>query len=72
MIEDTGEGIDEAELENILKPFTRVNNNALVTKEGTGLGLSIVNSLVALHHGKLIIQSKVHKGTLVSIKLTNE
>lgn len=64
---DTGIGIPESDMDRILDPFNRVENNPLVSHEGTGLGLAIVNSLVQLHGGKLSIISEVNHGTTVNI-----
>lgn len=68
-ISDTGEGIDQANIKNILAPFTRVQNHPHLSGEGTGLGLTIVNSLVNLHGGRLTINSKVGEGTAITIEL---
>ncbi|MCC3861502.1 ATP-binding protein [Pseudemcibacter aquimaris] len=68
-ISDTGEGIEKENIELILQPFTRLNDDPLLSNEGTGLGLSIVNELVKLHNGYLQIDSEPGKGTVVSIKL---
>ncbi len=68
-VSDTGEGIDPIHIKDILDPFTRVENNPLITHEGTGLGLAIVNSLVKLHDGEITIESNRNSGTIVTIKL---
>lgn len=69
-ITDTGEGILEENIEKILDPFTRVENDPhLSQEEGTGLGLSIANSLIKLHDGELSIQSNLGVGTIVTVAL---
>ncbi len=71
-VEDNGEGISEENIERILRPFTRVENNPHLSHEGTGLGLSIVNSLVLLHDGEISIESELERGTKVTITLPRE
>jgi len=60
---DTGDGIAEDILEEVLEPFftTRV--------KGTGLGLAIVKGIIDAHHGDISIHSKVGVGTEVEIIL---
>jgi signal transduction histidine kinase len=64
-IEDTGSGIAEEDLGNVLQKFYKGDQYA----SGSGLGLSISNQIVKLHHGVLRITSEVGKGTIVQIDL---
>jgi len=64
---DTGIGIAEDLLPGIVLPFDRGDQNPHESKEGTGLGLAIVHSLVALHGGKIEIESVVGVGTTVRV-----
>lgn len=66
-ITDTGIGIPEDALPDITLPFDRGRQNPHESKEGSGLGLAIVNSLVAMHDGK--IESVVGAGTRVRVWL---
>jgi two-component system cell cycle sensor histidine kinase PleC len=68
-VTDTGIGIPEDVLPNVVLPFDRGRQNPLESKEGTGLGLAIVNSLVTLHDGRFEIESVVGVGTQVRIWL---
>jgi two-component system sensor histidine kinase PilS (NtrC family) len=57
LISDTGCGIEERNQDRVFEPF-------YTTKEtGTGLGMAIVNRIVESHMGKIIIKSKLGKGT---------
>ena len=65
-IKDQGIGIPENDLQQIFKPFYRSKN---ANREGLGLGLYLVKNIIDKHKGKIEIQSKVSKGTAVSISL---
>ncbi|AJS58685.1 sensor histidine kinase [Paenibacillus sp. IHBB 10380] len=64
-VEDTGSGIAEEDLANVLQKFYKVDQHA----SGSGLGLSISDQIIKLHHGELRLTSKVGKGTTVHIFL---
>ncbi|MBL4602165.1 MAG: CHASE domain-containing protein [Emcibacteraceae bacterium] len=66
---DNGQGIKEKDMEKIIEPFTRVENDPHLSQEGSGLGLAIVNSLIKLHGGKFTIKSVPKKGTTATIHL---
>jgi two-component system OmpR family sensor kinase len=55
MVEDTGSGIPDADLDRIFEPFFRGSPSR---GEGTGLGLSIVRSIVDRCHGSIQLQNK--------------
>jgi signal transduction histidine kinase len=64
-ISDTGCGIPEENLSKIRDPF-------FTTKEvgtGTGLGLSIVDEIIRSHHGELLVESQVGKGSAFTVVL---
>ncbi len=62
-IEDNGDGIKKADIAKVFEPFfTRKSR-------GTGLGLSLCREIVNLHSGSIDIQSKLGKGSVVSICL---
>lgn len=68
-IEDTGVGIDSAEIENIWHRFYKADVSRTGTLFGQfGLGLSIVKQLVQLHHGKIKVTSEKGKGTKFEIR----
>ncbi|WP_052741948.1 sensor histidine kinase [Kiloniella litopenaei] len=49
---DKGPGIPEDEMENVLKPFYRLEKSRNRETGGSGLGLSIVNSVIQAHQGQ--------------------
>ena len=68
-VSDTGVGISADDLKRIGDPFFQAGKTYQRKHEGTGLGLSIVKGLVGLHHGEIIVQSKVGEGTTVTVAL---
>jgi two-component system, cell cycle sensor histidine kinase DivJ len=66
---DAGVGIGAEDIKRLGVPFFQAGNAYQRRHEGTGLGLSIVKGLVALHEGKLIIDSKIGEGTTVTVIL---
>ena len=68
-IKDTGQGIDETELDMIFERFYRTEKARLANHTGTGLGLPIAKSITDAHQGSINIQSKINEGTSVCITL---
>ncbi len=69
VIEDTGVGIGAEDLPHIGQPFFQARSSYDRRHDGTGLGLSIVKGLVALHGGRMEIESRLGEGTRVAIHL---
>jgi signal transduction histidine kinase len=67
IIEDQGIGIPPEEIKYLLEPFYRASN--VGTVKGTGFGMTVIKRFVELHHGRIFIESVLHKGTKVSIVL---
>ncbi|MCW9066035.1 MAG: ATP-binding protein, partial [Ignavibacteriaceae bacterium] len=64
-ISDTGVGIAPENLEKIFDPFFTTKK----VGEGTGLGLSVSYGIIKQHHGQILVESKLGKGSLFTIKL---
>ena len=60
---DEGEGIEPERLESIFDPFQDS------TTGGSGLGMAIVYRIVQDHHGNLLIDSTVSRGTTITVRL---
>ena len=66
-VEDTGIGIPQEHQDKVFERFYRVDKSHSKQSGGTGLGLSIVKHAVQYHHGKIDLESKLNKGTKISI-----
>jgi two-component system, cell cycle sensor histidine kinase PleC len=71
-IQDTGQGMTEAEIETALSPFGQIDSGFNKRNEGTGLGLPIAQALTRLHGGDLKVQSSRGAGTKVSVHIPLE
>jgi signal transduction histidine kinase len=63
VIEDSGIGIEENELDSILDPFVTSKTT------GAGLGLTMVYQIVMNHQGEIEIKSRGGRGTRVTLEL---
>lgn len=66
-VRDTGVGIAETDLPEVIKPFNRKNPEISPAEQGAGLGLAITNSLVEKHGGELVLNSTVGVGTTARV-----
>ena len=67
-IEDTGEGIQDTNLEHIFDPFFTTKHES-GDHEGTGLGLTIVHQIIQEHHGEILVKSSIGVGTTFFVSL---
>jgi signal transduction histidine kinase len=63
VVEDTGIGIRDDEIEKVFDEFYRSSRARVLEKDGTGLGLSIVQRAVNALKGRIIVYSKEGKGS---------
>ena len=68
IIEDQGMGIPEKALNHIFELFEQ-HDRDVMEQQGTGMGLVIVDGLVALHNGRIDIESVVDEGSTFTIVL---
>src|SRR5262249_1947129 len=66
-VEDQGSGISPDELSRVRIPYYRGQNSR--GTRGAGLGLYVVDRIVEAHRGRLSIESKIGRGTKVTIEL---
>ncbi|MBZ5568651.1 MAG: response regulator [Acidobacteriia bacterium] len=62
-ISDTGIGISPERQSAIFQAFTQADGSMSRTYGGTGLGLTIASRLVGLMHGRIWVESELHKGS---------
>ncbi len=68
-VTDEGIGIPEEDLPHVFERFYRAGNATTAAIRGTGLGLGIVKYIVESHGGRILVQSKLGKGSTFSFTL---
>ena len=66
-VSDTGIGIPEASQDKVFERFYRVDKGRSRDIGGTGLGLAIVKHAAAYHGATVALESKVDKGTTITV-----
>ena len=69
---DTGIGIDQKDMGKLFQTFVQIDSDLNRKYTGTGLGLSLVKRIAELHHGKVLLESKVNEGSKFTIRLPYE
>jgi len=72
-VEDTGEGLNPAQIDQLFQPFNRLGQKA-TTEQGTGIGLVMTKRLIELMGGVIGVESTVGKGSVfwIEMELTAE
>lgn len=65
-VADTGEGINERDLDKIFDRFYQVDR---IHPNGSGIGLAVAKAFVELHGGAISVESTPQKGTAFTITL---
>jgi PAS domain S-box-containing protein len=71
-VADTGIGIAAEQIGRLGTPFFRIEAPQHATTEGTGLGLALTKSLVKLHGWRIAFESRVGRGTVVTIAMPGQ
>ena len=69
VIDDNGEGVPDAELDDIFRPFYRVSTARDRRSGGTGLGLAITDSAIRQHSGSIEASKSPLGGLRITITL---
>lgn len=68
-ISDTGVGIPKDKVRHLFEPFFQIEGHLKRNAPGTGLGLTISKHIVELHHGQILVESTLKKGSTFTIKI---
>ena len=69
-VSDTGRGIEPADLDRIFNRYERGDSTGRLF--GAGLGLAIVKRILELHHGNIVVNSEIGRGTRFTVRLPRE
>ncbi|MFD2233050.1 ATP-binding protein [Phaeospirillum tilakii] len=69
VIEDSGPGIAETELDKVFNPFYRVEGSRNRKTGGIGLGLSVARSIVRSHGGDIRLENRVEGGLRATVTI---
>ena len=70
LVNDSGCGIAAEHLPRVFDRFYRVDSSR--SSQGSGLGLALVKSITHLHGGSATVESKVGRGTTVTLTFPNK
>ncbi|MEM9916837.1 MAG: two-component regulator propeller domain-containing protein [Bacteroidota bacterium] len=67
LVEDTGIGIKQSQIDKIFEPFQRATES--LYGSSSGIGLALVKNLVEFHKGRIEVESEERKGSKFYIRL---
>ncbi len=68
-VSDTGPGIAPHQMNHIFDRFSNTDEMGEKIQKGSGIGLALSRELIHLHHGKIIVHSRLGEGTEFEILL---
>lgn len=68
-LSDTGLGINLANVETYLSPFTQQDMSITRTHGGLGIGLAAINTTVEKYGGNIKFESNIPRGTIVTVTI---
>jgi len=71
-VQDEGIGIDDKDISNLFRRFSRIRSEYTQHIPGNGLGLYIANRIVQNHKGGITVASKLHQGSIFTIHLPRQ
>ncbi|MGQ0632624.1 MAG: response regulator [Sporichthyaceae bacterium] len=69
LVEDTGIGIDEADLPRLFQRFATFRESGGRSQEGAGIGLAIVSQTLKLIGGSIEVSSTLGKGSAFTVRI---
>ena len=69
IVSDSGQGMTEQQIEKLFDEYARFNLETNRSAEGTGLGMSITRKLVQIMKGEILVDSKLGKGSVFTIRI---
>ena len=70
-VEDNGRGIPQEDLAHVTKAFYMVDKSRSRRQQGNGLGLALAEKIARAHNAEMRIESRLGKGTKVTVSFTN-
>ena len=68
-VADTGIGIPDEEQEKIFDRFYRSTSSRGRSQEGTGIGLALTKELIAMHQGRITVESESGRGAVFTVAI---
>ncbi|MBE7446968.1 MAG: HAMP domain-containing protein [Planctomycetia bacterium] len=69
VIKDNGIGISQEDSPHIFDRFYKTSKAGMANHTSNGLGLSICQWIVKSHHGTIMVESELHKGSIFTVTL---
>jgi signal transduction histidine kinase len=66
-VADTGIGIAAEDIPKAFERFRQIDSRLSRKYEGSGLGLPLARQLMEAHGGRLVLESELHRGTVVTV-----
>ena len=71
VVQDSGPGLADAELEKVFEPFYRVESSRNRDTGGSGLGLAIVRQIARSHGGEVTLSNRPEGGLRAELRLAS-
>jgi signal transduction histidine kinase len=72
VVEDKGPGIPESEMENVFKPFFRIERSRNKRTGGIGLGLATARTIARAHGGDVVVANRPEGGLRTTVTLPRQ
>ena len=72
IVEDEGPGIPESEMENVFKPFFRIERSRNKRTGGIGLGLATARTIARAHGGDVVVANRPEGGLRATVTLPRQ